>query len=327
MAVGKTSRTRTTTSQNLSQTVIQHKTLTSNLGYLLNRNNHKSSRNDLSRNNRSKPPIIDLNTAITNNLRNNRKQSTTIKHNQKQSNTICINTIRHISPSTHIVTRGVILEEAEVRCGGEDKLKRALMAGRCKFHGGLYYFPMKEIGSDTQWAVKQGYEEEQQRDHDMMSEFEAEQRTMQASSSTDDVLSMLENEITMRPQLALEDGVNPVKAKLQELDEANVRLQRAIKVGGTGMKQAQIEGNLRCSRGHRALHDLKATQEAATRLLMQTSFITECEKNVDSEPLSTVGVSNLTKQVSELTDQMGGDITVLRNFTVKAKKAVRFDPV
>ena len=58
-------------------------------------------------------------------------------------------------PHELVYVTGVILEEAETKCGGEIRLKRAIDQGRVKEWEVLFYFKRGEVGATRTWAKSQ----------------------------------------------------------------------------------------------------------------------------------------------------------------------------
>ena len=68
-----------------------------------------------------------------------------------------------VVPHELVYVTGVILEEAETKCGGETRLKRAIDNGRVKEWEGLYYFKRGEVGATRTWSKSQGISRGQER--------------------------------------------------------------------------------------------------------------------------------------------------------------------
>ena len=216
-------------------------------------------------------------------------------------------------PHELVYVTGMILEEAETKCGGETRLKRAIDGGRVREWEGLFYFKRGEVGATRTWSKMQGMSRGQARSVEDWDTFAtATEGSMQTIvgelDSLDDFYDQTGpgNSINNVPSVTLD-------AAITDLDEKYVRLQRAQKTADAASEHGARQMAGSCSRKLTdIINELNRKQELAEILLGKVSFILKFKKQQNGATPSVGEAQDQADEVDGLTKDIIETIKMLK---------------
>ena len=207
----------------------------------------------------------------------------------------------------------MILEEAETKCGGEARLKRAIDQGRIKEWEGLFYFKRGEVGATRTWAKSQGMSRGQERNDEDWDTFATANEG--SIKNVVDELDTLEDFYEQADPGISSNGVASVTldAAINDLDEKYVRLQRAQKTGDAAAEHGARQNSRSCSsKLMDIINDLNKKQETAEILLGKVSFVLKFKKTQNGDTLLVGQIQDTADEVEGLTKDIIEIIKMLK---------------
>jgi hypothetical protein len=225
-----------------------------------------------------------------------------------------------VFPHELVYVTGVILEEAETKCGGEMRLKRAVDEGRVKEWEGLFYFKRGEVGATRTWAKSQGMARTQDRGVEDWDTFAT--ATEGSMQTIVDELDSLDDFYQHTDPGSSSNGVASVTmdAAIDELDKEYVRLQRAQKTRDAAAEHGARQNSRSCNQKLMdIINDLNKKQETAEILLGKVSFVLKFKKQPNGDTLLVNDIKDMTDAVVALTNDIIEIIKMLKVLAPPAK--------